>query len=86
VEEDFDKVVLRVRWIDGRPRWRINQIDVDSLRDVRGRLETIAEIKRDAPVILHPDKEVPLGHVIDLYDLTRLIGFEKIQFAASKSG
>ena len=86
VDEDFDKVVVRVRWIDGRPRWRINQIDVDNLRDVRGRLETIAEIKRDAPVILHPDKEVPLGHVIDLYDLTRLVGFEKIQFAASKSG
>ena len=38
----------------------------------------------DAPVILHPDPEVPLGHVIDLYDLARLIGFAKIQFAASE--
>ena len=85
VEDDFDKVVLRVRWIGGQPAWRINQMDVSNLQQVRTRLETIAAIKRDAPVILHPDKEVPLGHVIDLYDLTRLVGFEEIQFAASES-
>jgi biopolymer transport protein ExbD len=85
IEEDFDKVVLRVRWIAGRPQWRINQVDVASLQQVRGRLESIVAIKQDAPVVLHPDKEVPLGHVIDLYDLTRLVGFAQIQFAASES-
>ena len=85
VEDDFDKVVLRVRWVSGQPAWRINQIDVSNLQQVRTRLETIAAIKRDVPVILHPDKEVPLGHVIDLYDLARLVDFEKIQFAASES-
>ncbi len=85
VEEDFDKVVLRVRWAGGQPFWRINQMEVSSLQQVRSRLETIATIKRTAPVILHPDKEVPLGHVIDLYDLTRIVGFEKIQFAVSES-
>ncbi len=85
VEEDFDRVVLRIRWVDGHARWRINQIDVGSLQQVRSRLETIAAIKANAPVILHPDKDVPLGHVIDLYDLTRLAGFEQIQFAASEN-
>ncbi len=85
IEEDFDRVVLRIRWVDGHAVWRINQIDVSSLQQVRSRLETIAAIKRTAPVILHPDRDVPLGHVIDLYDLTRLVGFEKIQFAASES-
>ncbi|MFO7903690.1 MAG: biopolymer transporter ExbD [Planctomycetota bacterium] len=84
IEEDFDKVVMRVRWVDERPRWSINQIDLADLRQVRARLETIAAIKRDAPVILHPEKNVPLGHVIDLYDLARLVGFEEIQFAASE--
>lgn len=49
IEEDFDKVVLRVRSVNGHPLWRINQIDVSSLQQVRGRLETIATIKRDAP-------------------------------------
>ena len=67
-----------------RPDGRINDAEVPDLPGARSRLETIAEIKRDAPVILHPDAEVPLGHVIDLYDITRLVGFEKIQFAASE--
>ena len=44
-----------------------------------------ARIKRDAPVILHPDAAVPLGDVIDVYDLARLAGFTKVQFAASES-
>ena len=83
-QDDFDRVVLRVRWIEGRPMWQINDAAIDNLQQVRSRLETIAAVKRDAPVILHPDQEVPLGHVIDLYDLTRLVGFEQIQFAASE--
>ena len=83
-EEDFDKIVVRVLWQNNKPAWRINDAEVPDLPGARSRLETIAEIKRDAPVILHPDADVPLGHVIDLYDITRLVGFEKIQFAASE--
>ncbi len=83
-EEDFDKIVIRVMWADQQPLWRINEQHAASLGQLRTRLEAIASIKRDAPVILHPDGEVPLGDVIDVYDLTRLVGFEKIQFAASE--
>ncbi len=83
-DEDFDNVVIRIRWVDGSPQWRINDLAVGSLAEVRSRLETIARIKRDSPVILHPDPDVPLGDVIDLYDLARLVGFEQIQFAASE--
>ena len=83
-QEDFDKVVIRVQWVNGGPAWRINDMAVGNVQQVRSRLEAIALIKRDAPVILHPDPDVPLGHVIDLYDITRLIGFEQIQFAASE--
>ena len=50
----------------------------------RAQLEVIAGVKRDVPVILHPDQDVPLGDVIDLYDLARLVGFDQIQFAASE--
>ena len=48
-------------------------------------LKVIQEIKGDAPVILHPDKQVPLGHVIDVYDRSRSAGFDRIQFAASQA-
>ncbi|MBM4089217.1 MAG: hypothetical protein FJ276_07280 [Planctomycetes bacterium] len=83
-EEDFDRVVVRLLWQDGQPAWQVNDAFVPDLRRTRKRLEDIARITRNAPVILHPDPNVPLGHVIDLYDITRLVGFTKIQFAASE--
>ncbi len=83
-EEDFDRVVVRLRWNAGQPSWQINDMALDSLADVQRRLQDIAAIKRDVTVILHPAQDVPLGHVIDLYDVTRLLGFERIQFAASQ--
>ncbi len=83
-EDDFDRIVVRVRSQTGRLSWTVNAQPARDLADLRTRLVTIAEIKRDVPVILHPDPDVALGHVIDVYDITRLIGFEQIQFAASQ--
>lgn len=83
-EADFDDVVVRVLWQEGRPAWLVNDAPQTSLADVKAKLASIARIKRDAPVVLHPDADVPLGHVIDVYDISRLAGFEQIQFAASQ--
>ncbi len=83
-EKDFDDVVIRIDWLDTRPGWRVNEERMTTLDDVRASLAGIATVKPDAPVILHPDQDVPLGHVIDVYDITRMEGFDKVQFAASK--
>jgi biopolymer transport protein ExbD len=83
-EEDFEDIVIRILWTADRPAWRINDEPAASLADVAATLRAIARIKPDAPVILHPDPTVPLGHVIDAYDATRLEGFDKVQFAASE--
>ncbi|MCA9203598.1 MAG: biopolymer transporter ExbD, partial [Planctomycetales bacterium] len=83
-EEDFDDVVVRIRREGNRTVWQINDAPVDSLQSVRDRLQLIAEINSAAPVILHPDGATPLGDVIDVYDLARLAGFEKVRFAASQ--
>mgnify|MGYP001166833303 CR=1 FL=1 len=83
-EADFDDVVVRIRWLNEQPSWSINDNPVASLAELQERLMIIQEIKRDAPVILHPDKQVPLGHVIDVYDRSRSAGFDRIQFAASQ--
>jgi len=82
-EADFDQVVVRVLLTESGPAWQINETPVASLAELRGTLATIARIKRDAPVILDPDQNVPLGNVIDVFDLSRLVGLEKIQFATS---
>lgn len=81
--EDFDKVVVRIQQQADRITWRINDVTLADFQQVRTRLQTIGQIKRDVPVILHPDPNVALAAVINLYDLSRTLGFTQIQFAAS---
>jgi biopolymer transport protein ExbD len=76
--------VIRILWAERTPLWQVNESPVRSLAAVREILSSIASVKSDAPVIVHPDPEVPVGDVIDVYDLTRLEGFEQVQFAASE--
>lgn len=83
-EADFDNVVVRLLFTGAQPAWTVNNVPVGSLADLQAQLGAIANIKRDAPVILHPDPEVDLGHVIEVYDLARIAGFERVQFAASQ--
>jgi len=82
-EQDFPDVVVRIQWNGAQPTWQVNGTPVESLVQVREQLVQIAAIKSDAPVILHPDSNVPLGDVIDAYDVARLAGFQKVQFATS---
>ncbi len=83
-EADFDEIVIRIIWTGQAPAWTVNEAPVESLAQLRAHLANIARIKRDAPVILDADPQVPLGHVIDVYDAARLEEFEKVQFAASE--
>ena len=57
---------------------------VASLTLLKEQLGRLAKIKRDAPVIVHPDDEVPAGDVIDVFDTARLVGLTQIQFAVSE--
>jgi biopolymer transport protein ExbD len=84
-EADFEDVVIRIHWNGDHVVWTINDRPADSLDQLRQRLQAIAQVKQDAPVILHPDEEVPLGDVIDVFDISRIIGFEKVQFVAGET-
>ncbi len=81
-EIDFHDVVVRIEWIDGQPAWRINDRPIPALDEVRKHLAAIFRVNQEAPVIIHPDGDTPLNHVIAVYDITRLIGFEKVNLAA----
>jgi biopolymer transport protein ExbD len=81
--EDLDEIVVRILWRDGRPGWQINQRDLQDLNEVRAVLQGAAKVQVDLPVILDVEGEVPIEHVIDVYDLCRQIGLETIRFAAS---
>lgn len=81
--KDFPDIVVRVRWENNQAAWTVNQQPVPSLAAVGTQLSSLAELGTDATVILHPDPAVPLGYVIETYDVSQLSGFEKISFAVN---
>ena len=80
---DLEQVVVKIYWDDGQPRWEVNRLPKASLAEVADVLAAAAAVQIDVPVIVDPAGGVPMGHVIDVYDLSRSLGFAKIQFAAS---
>ncbi len=82
-EADFDQVVIRIGWDGAVATYRINDAPVPDLGEIRSSLERLHAVKQDATVILHPDPEVPLEHVINCYDQAKLVKFEKVSFAVN---
>ena len=76
-------MIVRIGWNGTTPTWNLNKQPVDSLDTLRDQLAAIAAIKADALVILDPDSVVPLGNVIEVFDLSKLAGFVKVSFAVS---
>jgi biopolymer transport protein ExbD len=83
LEQDLDEIVVKLLWREGRPRWEVNDREYGRLDEVRGVLTAVAGFQADLPVILDVEGTVPMENVIDVYDLCRQIGLERIQFAAS---
>ena len=80
--EDLEEVVIKLSAEQGLPRWRVNQRTYTNGNELRSMLAALAQLSSDLPVILDISPDVAMGNVIDLYDVCRLAGFEKIQFAA----
>jgi len=81
--EDLDDLVVKLLWRDATPAWELNRRQYASLAEVRSVLEAAQRVQPGLPVILSVEPEVPIHHVIDVYDLCRLVGLERVQFAAS---
>ena len=84
-EADFPDTVVRILWNGNAPIWTVNGSPVGTLSELHQMLTRLASINRDAPVILDPAGDVPLGDVIEVFDLSRVLGFEKVRFAAAVS-
>jgi biopolymer transport protein ExbD len=84
-EADFENLVIRIHWDGQQPEWEINDQPVADLAELKNRLTAVSQIKADAPLILHPDRNVPLGIVIEAYDVAKQSGFDKLSFAVNPS-
>ena len=82
-EQDFDNIVVRIGYDGSAPTWKINDELISSLDEVQTHLTAVASVKQDAPLILRPDGIVPLGYVIEAYDVAKLVGFQKVSFAVN---
>lgn len=80
---DLEKLVIRIQVAGGMPNWKIRNQTYNDIEQVRQQLQTIAAISTEAPVILYPNPEVPLEHVIAAYDVAKMNGFATVSFATS---
>jgi biopolymer transport protein ExbD len=84
LDPELERIVVRANRPHGRTQWLVNERPCASLEEVRQVLRAAAEIDRTLPVTLDVAGDVPLGDMIDVYDLCRLGGFVKIEFAVAK--
>jgi biopolymer transport protein ExbD len=78
-----ERIVVSATRVDGQTRWTVNDRLASSLRDLQDALRAAADLNRAAPVTLDVAGAVPLGDMIDVYDLCRITGLEKIEFAVT---
>ena len=83
IESDLDQVVVRIGWDEMQPSWSINREAYSDLASVNGQLQLLANAAVATPIILHPQPNVPLGYVIETYDVAKSCRFEKISFAVN---
>ena len=81
-EKDVEPIVVRVVRREGATTWNINQRQLTNLSQVHEVLNALAQLDPSLPVILDVDEAVPLGDVIDVFDIAKSVNFDKIQFAA----
>ncbi len=79
---ELEDVIIKLGRQPTSTTWQLNEQAIDSLPKLRERLMRLVRLRSDLPVILDVASDVPLGDVIDVYDLCRVVGFDKVQFAA----
>lgn len=81
-EPSLEQIVVRGLRVNGQTEWIVNERRCTSTSAVADVLRAIASIDATLPVILDVAPEVPIGEMIDVYDTSRVVGLQKIQFAA----
>ncbi len=81
--QDNPDIVVRIQNQNGSPAWKVNRQAFGSIAEVDLQLKKLAEIDNSPTVILHPDPEIQLEHVIGAYDTALSAGFAKVSFAVN---
>jgi biopolymer transport protein ExbD len=83
IEKPLGEVWIRLTWDGARMVPTIEGTAYPDAARFRGVLWTLAETAADIPVILEINGQVPIGDMIEVYDLCRAAGFQSLSFAAN---
>ena len=85
-ERDLEDIVVQINADPSTGvQYAIDGKNYASLSEVEETLDALREIDPNSPVVLDPDKSVPIENVLDVYDASRRVGLGKISFTASPS-
>lgn len=79
--EIIDRVIIKGSYANGRATWTLNDIQLTDVTQLRNRLEALGKLQPDAPVIIDPDGQVPIGEVVMVYDAARQVGLSRVSMA-----
>lgn len=90
--EAFDELVITVQRIRGsgdaisnQPlRLGLNGDAIENVDQLRGRLAQIVNLGAQPPVIVDPEDGTDIGAVVQIYDLARDVGLNRVLFAADE--
>lgn len=80
---DLGKITIRIAVAGDEIVWSVDGRRAESFEAVEATLVALQEIDPNVPVVVDPDRAVPIEKVLDAYDAARRAGLSKIKFAAS---
>lgn len=81
--ESFDELVITIEQQGANVSLALNGDGVIDLDDLRRRLESVVSLGVQPPVIVDPTPETTNGIAIDIYDVARSAGLDRVLFAAN---
>ena len=81
-QEVFDELVIKVGSENGISRIYLNGKLVSDTETLQSKLTEILSLGVQPPVIVDPDPQIQMSDAVEVYDVARLAGADRVLFAA----
>ena len=79
--EAFDEIVIRIVADDVGYTYQLNGREVENLAQLKSEVTTIIELGVQPPVIVDPADNVTMNTAVEVYDVVRAAGADRVLFA-----
>lgn len=84
-EDALNEVVVKLQQADGTVTVWLNDGMLERFADLDARLQAIATVRTDVPVIIDPDDAVQAASVVQAYDWARQAGLSRVFLATRRA-